>query len=68
MGRPRKYPLPVADEGTAPAPSSSVIVKVTCVIHNVHLGDGRVLGLGESADVSPDLADFLIERKQVKRG
>lgn len=32
----------------------------------VHLGDGRKLAFGESAEVSPELRMFLLERGQVK--
>lgn len=68
-GRPRKYSLnpPMGAPVVSGAPKSD-LVEITCIKHNVHLGDGRELHWQESAQVVPELAEFLIERGRVKRG
>lgn len=53
-GRPRK--TPEFPDG---------LVEVRCKTHNVHLGDGRVLDWGDTALVTPELAEFLEGRGQV---
>lgn len=41
-------------------------VKVRCITHNVHLGDGRQLQKGDTAFVDEELAMFLDDRDQIK--
>lgn len=43
------------------------LVEIVCITHNVHLGDGRELDWQEATRVTPELADFLEKRGQVKR-
>jgi len=42
-------------------------VKIRCIVHNVHLGDGRQLVKGDTAFVDEELAKFLDDRDQIKR-
>lgn len=71
-GRPRKNPLlreDIVPRVVAPAPRvADGQVKVTCITHDVSLGDGRTLGWQESAFVDEGLAKFLESRGQVKIG
>jgi hypothetical protein len=69
MARPRKIPPPpMGDPVVTEVRHDGGLVEVTCITHNVHLGDGRKLHWQESARVTEELAAFLEERGQVKRG
>lgn len=43
-------------------------VEIECTVANVHLGDGRQMGKGDTETVTPDLAKLLVDKnKQAKR-
>ena len=70
-GRPRKVQPPVAVVPVVAVekqrdPASKVLV--TCIKHDVSLGDERSLAWQESAFVEREIAEFLEARGQVKIG
>lgn len=71
-GRPRKNPLPPASikpqvQKIASNPPKGKVL-VTCIKHDVSLGDERSLAWQESAFVEREIAEFLEARGQVKIG
>lgn len=67
MGRPRKYPLSPDTASQRTQKAADELVEVMCIVNNVHLGDGRKLLWQESASVTPELADLLVEKGMAKR-
>lgn len=51
----------------APAPVIPQAVRVRCISENFPWTDRKWLKLGEEADVSPEIADLMVSRKQVER-
>ncbi len=62
---------PEPEAPVVPAPTPSDIPGLVHIENHkpgtrVHLGGGRCLAFGDSADVEPDVASFLRERDQVR--